>query len=74
MSLKKIMLPARDYESEHTAFIRDLMASKPQLADEQREGRALWWDKAPRDLALERRMDEGRVHMQPYVYEGEEGY
>ncbi|TMG81764.1 MAG: DUF3460 family protein, partial [Betaproteobacteria bacterium] len=34
----------------------------------QREGRAMWWDKTPRELAEERDMDEGRVAQSPYVY------
>jgi hypothetical protein len=65
------MLPARNYESEHTKFIRELMADKPQLAQEQREGRAIWWDKRPRDLADRKVMDEGRVAQRPYVYQTE---
>ncbi len=62
------MLPARDYESEHTKFIRDLLQKKPELVEQQRIGRAIWWDKTPRELANERTMDEGRVAQKPYVY------
>ncbi len=62
------MLPARHYVSEHTTFIRDLIASKPSIADEQRKGRAIWWDKTPRELAVEKVMDKGRVAQKPYVY------
>ena len=36
------MLPARHYESEHTQFIRELLAQKPQLVDGPAQG--------PRDL------------------------
>jgi hypothetical protein len=61
-------LPARHYVSEHTTFIRDLLAQKPQLETEQRKGRAIWWDKTPADLAKRREMDEGGVPMKPYVY------
>jgi hypothetical protein len=63
------MLPARHYVSEHTQFIRDLIAKKPDLTLKQREGRALWWDKTPADLGDERQMDAGRVPMTPYVYQ-----
>jgi hypothetical protein len=68
-----MMLPSRHYESDHTRFIRELLEKKPELAEKQQEGRALWWDKRPQDLAERRRMDEGRVPQAPYVYQTEEG-
>ena len=55
------MLPSRHYESDHTRFMRELMAKKPALEEEQRKSRALWWDKRPEDLAARARMDEARV-------------
>jgi hypothetical protein len=63
-----MMLPSRLYESEHTKFMRELMRNRPDLAEKQREGRAMWWDKTPQTLAEERTMDEGRVPQSPYVY------
>ena len=62
------MLPARHYVSEHTKFINEVLEQKPQLADEQKKGRAMWWDKLPRDLETRRKMDEGKVPQTPYVY------
>lgn len=62
------MLPARHYVSEHTKFIAEVLAQKPELADEQKKGRAMWWDKKPRDLEARRKMDEGTVPQTPYVY------
>lgn len=62
------MLPARHYVSPHTQFIRELLAAKPQLENEQRTGRAIWWDKLPTELAEERDMDGGRVRQKSYVY------
>lgn len=62
------MLPARHYVSPHTQFIRDLLAAKPQLENEQRIGRAIWWDKLPTELAEERDMDRGRIRQKAYVY------
>ncbi|MBS0321859.1 MAG: DUF3460 family protein [Proteobacteria bacterium] len=62
------MLPSRNYVSDHTKFIRDLIAKEPEIVDEQREGRAIWWDKTPRELAERRVMDQGRVPQKPYVY------
>jgi hypothetical protein len=65
------MLPSRHYVSDHTLFIRELIAKKPGLPAKQREGRAIWWDKTAEALDDERRMDEGRVPMTPYVYQTE---
>ena len=62
------MLPARHYVSEHTKFIAEVLAQKPQLVDEQKKGRAMWWDKSPRDLDARRMMDEDKVPQKPYVY------
>ena len=62
------MLPARSYVSDHTKFFREVLDRKPQLADEQRKGRAMWWDKSPRELAERRRMDQGGVAQTAYVY------
>jgi hypothetical protein len=66
-----MFLPARHYVSDHTEFIRDLLAKKPQIAEEQKRGRAIWWDKSPDALALRRKMDEGRVAQSAYVYQDE---
>jgi hypothetical protein len=66
-----MFLPSRHYVSEHTSFMRDLLARKPQIVDEQKRGRAIWWDKAPRELAEQKTMDEGRVPQPPYVYQPE---
>jgi len=66
-----MMLPSRHYESEHTKFIRELMQKHPEWAEKQREGRAIWWDKTPRELSEERAMDQGRVPQTPYVYSSE---
>ena len=62
------MLPARHYESDHTKWVRELLAHEPRLVDEQRKGRAIWWDKLPRDLADRVRMDTGGVPQKGYVY------
>jgi len=62
------MLPARNYESAHTRFIRELKQNKPSLEREQQESRAIWWDKLPKELAEEKKRDEGRVAQPAYVY------
>jgi hypothetical protein len=67
-----MMLPSRHYVSDHTRFIRELLERKPELVEKQREGRAIWWDKTPRALADEAKMDAGRVPQSGYVYDGKE--
>jgi hypothetical protein len=62
------MLPARDYESPHTKFMRELMEKRPEIKEQQRVARAIWWDKDPQELAAGRSMAEGRVPQKPYVY------
>jgi len=63
------MLPARHYESDHTRFIREMKERKPGLEVEQQKSRAIWWDKRPKDLEEEKKMDEGRVPQPAYVYQ-----
>ena len=65
-----MMLPSRHYVSDHTKFMRELLERKPELVEKQREGRAIWWDKTPRALADEAKMDAGRVPQSGYVYDG----
>ena len=57
------------YESEHTIFMREWMAKNPQELDEQKNGRALWWDKAPLDQDTQRRIDDARVPVKAYYYD-----
>ena len=66
------MLPARHYESDHTRFIREMKDRKPLLEGEQQQSRAIWWDKRPKALAEQKEMDEGRVPMAGYVYQGQD--
>ena len=56
------------YKSDTTAFIEALKANKPTLEDEQREGRALLWDKAI-DRSAQEEYSEAKVAQQPYVYQ-----
>jgi hypothetical protein len=57
------------YESEITKFIKDLKQANPKLEQQQREGRALLWDKAPIDLDQRERTNASRVPQQAYVYQ-----
>jgi hypothetical protein len=56
------------YTSEATQFIESLKAKKPTLEKEQREGRALLWDKhVNREIQAD--VQAGRVAQKPYVYQ-----
>lgn len=56
------------YESDATRMLRELIAARPGIADEQRKGRALWWDrKLDRDRL--RHEQESRVPQKGYVYQ-----
>lgn len=57
------------YESEHTRFMREWLAKHPQEVDEQQRGRALWWDKLPRDLETQQRLAAASVPTKPYYYD-----
>ena len=56
------------YESEFTKFLRELKAKNPQIEEEQRKGRAIWWDR-PANPDLESSEKASRVKQKPYVYQ-----
>jgi hypothetical protein len=58
----------KPYTSEVTQFIATLKTQRPTLEREQREGRALLWDKAV-DRQAQAEWNEARVAQQPYVYQ-----
>ena len=56
------------YKSDVTSFIEEMKAAKPTLEAEQRQGRALLWDKRiDRDAQAD--YSDARVPQQPYVYQ-----
>jgi hypothetical protein len=55
------------YESDITKFLRDLKKNNPQIEEEQRKGRAIWWDK-PQDPDTSARQSESKVAQKAYVY------
>ncbi len=58
----------KHYESDLTKMMRGLLQEKPQIVEEQRKGRALWWDKKlDRDELT--RDQESHVKQKPYVYQ-----
>lgn len=57
------------YESEHTRFMREWLEKHPQEIEEQKRGRAMWWDKPPRDPAAQQQLAAGSVPQKPYYYD-----
>lgn len=57
------------YESEHTRFMREWLAKHPQEIEEQKRGRAMWWDKPPQDSESGKRLAAASVPQKPYYYD-----
>ena len=57
------------YESEHTLFMREWLKQHPKEAEEQKRGRALWWDKQPRPLQRQREEADAKVPQKGYYYD-----
>lgn len=55
------------YESEHTKFMRELFQQRPHLVEQQKEARAIWWDKKV-DLEAQKHFKEAKVPQTSYVY------
>jgi len=58
----------KPYTSDVTAFIQELKDKRPTLEDEQRRGRAIWWDRRI-DRIAEVEHAESSVRQQAYVYQ-----
>ncbi|MDH3208824.1 MAG: DUF3460 family protein [Burkholderiaceae bacterium] len=58
----------KPYKSDVTSLIEGLASRRPTLKAEQRQGRALLWDK-PVDREAQANNSEARVPQQPYVYQ-----
>ena len=56
------------YKSEITQFLEELKTQKPELEAQQRQGRALLWDKEPINLDERTRAQAARVAKKPYLY------
>lgn len=57
------------YESEYTKFMREWMQKHPEEQVEQKNGRALWWDRGARDLDTLRAYEAAKVPQKPYYYD-----
>jgi hypothetical protein len=56
------------YESDHTKFMREMMAKNPEWADDQRRGRAIWWDRKV-DLNEQKSSRDANEPHRPYPYD-----
>ena len=57
-----------DYRSDATQFIDALKSERPELEAQQREGRALLWDKQV-NRNDQQEFKAARVAQKPYVYQ-----
>ena len=56
------------YESEHTKFMREMMAKNPQWAEDQLVGRSLLWDRKV-NLAEQKNIRESLEANRAYPYD-----
>lgn len=59
----------RGYESEFAIFINTYLSEHPEIADDQRRGRDIYWDK-PVNLQAEREAEADSVPAEQYYYYG----
>ena len=58
-----------NYESDHTTWMREWLAKHPEELQEQKAGRALWWDRPVQDQDTLRRQAASCVPQKPYYYD-----
>lgn len=56
------------YVSDHQTWMNGQLAENPQWAEDQKAGRALWWDKK-QDTETTLRNGESKVVQKPYPYD-----
>lgn len=56
------------YVSDHTTWMDEQMKLNPAWAEDQKAGRALWWDKKQTTEATNRNL-ESKVAQKPYPYD-----
>lgn len=56
------------YVSDHQTWMNEQLAENPQWAEDQKAGRALWWDKK-QDTETTLRNGESKVVQKPYPYD-----
>lgn len=55
------------YTSEFTQFMNQWLDQHPEAREEQKKGRALWWDR-PQDLAVQQANQASKIAQKPYPY------
>ncbi|MBJ7379371.1 MAG: DUF3460 family protein [Polynucleobacter sp.] len=61
----------KKYKSDATRFLEQLKVQKPQLAQEQLQGRSLLWDQQPQSQEERRQIERARIKQKAYVYGNE---
>lgn len=56
------------YVSDHTLWMNEMLEKHPEWAEEQKAGRALWWDKK-QDVATTKSNADAKVAQKPYPYD-----
>ena len=56
------------YVSDHTKWINEQLEKNPEWVEDQKEGRALWWDKK-QDVDTTARNAESKVPQKSYPYD-----
>jgi hypothetical protein len=56
------------YESDHTKWMREMMAKNPEWSEDQKIGRAIWWDKQI-DLDQQGRYELAKEPNKSYPYD-----
>lgn len=57
------------YESDHTKFMRETLAKNPEWVEDQKVGRAIWWENRKLDLDERRRAARAAAPQKPYPYD-----
>lgn len=57
-----------NYVSDHTVWIDEQMEKNPAWAEDQKAGRALWWDKK-QDVESTSRFAQAKVAQKSYPYD-----
>lgn len=56
------------YVSDHTKWMNEQLAQNPEWAEDQKAGRALWWDKK-QDVPTTQANAESKVAQKSYPYD-----
>lgn len=56
------------YVSDHTRWINEQLEKNPAWVEDQKAGRALWWDKK-QEVETSARNAESKVAQKPYPYD-----